>query len=144
LQLDTQTVDLSLAGATSYTVQLNGRRFDTTQKNLTLNLSPGMNRLAVSTDLDCQGVYEEEIFVSEKVQVYPNPTNGPLSVYVSGKDAKVEVTARSIDGSLVFNQVHEVGWKRTFDMDISSLNPGIYVLSITGETTSVSHKIIKN
>jgi hypothetical protein len=103
-----------------------------------------MNHLSVSTDLDCQGVYEEEIFVSEKVQVYPNPTKGPLSVYVSGTDAKVEVTARSINGSLFYNQVHEIGWKRTFDINLSSLNAGIYVLSITGETTSVSHKIIKN
>ena len=103
-----------------------------------------MNHLSVSTDLDCQGVYEEEIFVSEKVQVYPNPTKGPLSIYVSGTDAKVEVRARSIDGSLVYNQTHEIGWKRTFNMDLSSLNSGIYVLSIVGETTSVSHKIIKN
>ena len=46
LQLDTQTVDLSLSGASAYIVQLNGRRFDTSQKNLTLNLSPGMNRLS--------------------------------------------------------------------------------------------------
>jgi hypothetical protein len=29
-------------------------------------------------------------------------------------------------------------------MDLSSLNAGIYVLSITGETTNASHKIIKN
>jgi hypothetical protein len=135
---------LSLSGASAYTVQLNGKRFETIQKNLTLNLSPGLNRLSVSTDLDCQGVYEEEIFVSEKVQIYPNPTKGPLSIYVSGQDAEVEVTARSIDGSLVYNQAHEIGWKRTFDMDLSLLNPGIYMLSITGETTNVSHKIIKN
>ncbi len=144
LQLDTRTVDLSLSGASAYTVQLNERRFETIQKNLTLNLSPGLNRLAVSTDLDCQGVYEEEIFVSEKVQIYPNPTKGPLSIYVSGQDVEVEVMARSIDGSVFYNQAHEIGWKRTFDMDLSLLNPGIYVLSITGETTSVSHKIIKN
>ena len=78
------------------------------------------------------------------MQIYPNPTKGPLSVYVSGTDAEVHVTARSIDSSLVYNQTHEIGWKRTFDMDLTSLNPGIYVLSITGETTNVSHKIIKN
>jgi hypothetical protein len=144
LQLDTRSLDLSLAGASSYTIQLNNRRFDTNQKNLTLNLSPGMNRLSVSTDLECQGIYEEEFFVSEKVQVYPNPTKGPLSVYVSGNDAEVAIEARSLNGSLVYQKSHLVNWKRTLDLDLSSLQNGIYILSIQGETVDVTHKIIKN
>ena len=40
-------------------------------------------------DQECQGLYFEEIFVSEEVKVYPNPTNGPLQLYVSGLDNQV-------------------------------------------------------
>ena len=144
LQLDTSSLDLNLAGASLYSIQLNERRFETSQENLTLNLSPGMNRLLVSTDLECQGVYEEEFFLSEKVQVYPNPTKGPLSIYVSGKDSEVNVEVHSISGRTMYSNTYKVGWNRTFDVDLSSLNGGIYVLSISGNTTNVSHKIIKN
>jgi len=143
LQLDTRTIDLSLQGSSAYTIQLNNRRFDTSQRNLTLNLSPGMNRLSVSTGLECQGVYEEEIFVSEKIQVYPNPTNGPLSIYVAGNDRSVNIEIRSINGSIVYNKPHSVKWNRTLDIDVSSLQNGIYILSVIGETIDASHKIVK-
>ena len=108
-----------------------------------MNLSPGMNRLSVSTGLDCQGVYEEEIFVSEKIQVYPNPTNGPLSIYVAGNDRSVNIEIRSINGSIVYNNPHSVKWNRTLDIDVSSLQNGIYILSVIGETVDTSHKIVK-
>ena len=144
LQLDTRSLDLNLAGGSTYIIQLNNRRFDTAQKSLTLNLSPGMNRLIVSTDLDCQGNYEEEFFVSEKVQVYPNPTKGPLSIYVGGSDSKVDIQVRTLSGSEVYLNKYLIDYRRMVALNLSDLPDGLYLITVTGSTVNSTHKIVKN
>jgi len=144
LQLDTRSLDLNLAGASSYTVQLNNRRFDTTQRNLTLNLSPGMNHLTVYTGLDCQGTYEEEFFVSEKVQIYPNPTNGPLNIYVGGSDSEVDIQVRTLSGSEVYLNKYLIDYRRMVALNLSDLPDGLYLITVTGSTVNSTHKIVKN
>ena len=144
LQLDTRSLDLNLAGGSTYIIQLNNRRFDTAQKSLTLNLSPGINRLIVSTDLDCQGTYEEEFFVSEKVQVYPNPTKGPLSIYVGGSDSEVDIQVRTLSGSEVYLNKHLVDYRRMVALNLSDLPDGLYLITVTGSTVNSTHKIVKN
>jgi len=144
LQLDTRSLDLNLVGGSTYIIQLNNRRFDTAQKSLTLNLSPGMNRLIVSTDLDCQGTYEEEFFVSEKVQIYPNPTNGPLNIYVGGSDSEVDIQVRTLSGSEVYLNKYMIDYRRMVALNLSDLPDGLYLITVTGSTVNSTHKIVKN
>jgi hypothetical protein len=143
LQVDTKSLELNLAGAAEYHVQLNSTRFSTRENYLTLNLRPGMNRLTVSTDLGCQGIYEEEFFVSEKVQVYPNPTSGPLNIYVAGIDPEVNVQVKSIGGIEVYRKTLSVDSRRKLGINLSDLTAGLYIISLQGPTVNTSHKIIK-
>ena len=103
-----------------------------------------MNRLIVSTDLDCQGTYEEEFFVSEKVQVYPNPTKGPLSIYVGGSDSEVSIQVRTLSGSEVYLNKHLVDYRRMVALNLSDLPDGLYLITVTGSTVNSTHKIVKN
>ena len=140
---NTRTVDLSLRGAKQYQVTLNGKPITTEKSTITLPLVAGNNILQVRTDLECQGVYFEEIFVSEEVKVYPNPTKGPLQLYVGGADRSVNVQVTSLQGSSVLNTTLEVGSRRIGTIDISNLTSGMYIVTLKSATVNTSHKIIK-
>ena len=140
---NTRTVDLSLRGAKQYQVTLNGKPITTENSTITLPLVAGNNILQVRTDLECQGVYFEEIFVSEKVKVYPNPTKGPLQLYVGGSDRRVNVQVISLQGSSVLDITLEVGSRRFSTIDISKLSSGVYIVTLKSATVNTSHKIIK-
>ena len=140
----TRTVDLSLRGAKQYQVTLNGKPITTEKSNITLPLVAGNNILQVRTDLECQGVYFEEIFVSEEVKVYPNPTSGPLQLYIGGTDRSVTVQVTSLQGSSVMNTTLEVGSRRFGTIDLSNLSSGVYIVTLKSATVNTSHKIIKD
>ena len=144
IDLANRSVDLSLKGSTSYNVLLNGAVIKTTASNLSLDLKPGMNYLSISTDLDCQGTYFEEIFVSENVLAYPNPTDGMVQLYIGGSDDTVTLNVYDISSQNIISKSFEVSSSRVIETDISRFKTGIYFFVLDGKTIKTTHKIIKN
>ena len=137
-------VSLNLSGDGPYRINLNNTEIETIKNRIELPLEPGLNRLGVSTDLDCQGSYFEEIFVSEKVIVYPNPTTGPIQLYMGGLDQRAQLRIRNLQGQLLYNQLLVIPNNRVIEYDLSLYPSGVYLLEITGETLSNQLKVIKN
>jgi hypothetical protein len=140
----TRTIDLNLKGSKEYRVTLNGKPLVTQKQALTLPLMAGKNTIEVRTDLQCQGIYFDEIFVSEEVKVYPNPTSGPLQLYVGGSDRNVNLSVTSLQGSTVYSTDLSVGASRFSAIDLSHLSSGVYIVSLKSATVNTSHKIIKD
>ena len=144
IDLANRSVDLSLKGSTSYNILLNGAVIKTTASNLSLDLKPGMNYLSISTDLDCQGTYFEEIFVSEDVLAYPNPTEGMVQLYIGGSDDTVTLNIYDINSQNIISKSFEVSSSRVIETDISRFKTGMYFFVLDGKTIKTTHKIIKN
>tara|TARA_R110002072_G_scaffold295520_1_gene466538 strand:- start:2533 stop:6189 length:3657 start_codon:yes stop_codon:yes gene_type:complete len=144
IDLANRSVDLSLKGSTSYNILLNGAVIKTTASNLLLDLKPGMNYLSISTDLDCQGTYFEEIFVSEDVLAYPNPTDGMVQLYIGGTDDTVTLNVYDISSQNIISKSFEVSSSRVIETNISRFKTGIYFFVLDGKTIKTTHKIIKN
>jgi len=144
IDLGNRSVDLSLNGSTSYNILLNGEIIKTTESNLSLDLKPGMNYISISTDLDCQGTYFEEIFVSEDVLAYPNPTDGMVQLYIGGTDDTVTLNVYDISSQNIISKSFEVSSSRVIEADISRFKTGIYFFVLDGKTIKTTHKIIKN
>ena len=144
IDLANRSVDLSLKGSTSYNILLNGAVIKTSTSNLSLELKPGMNYLSISTDLDCQGTYFEEIFVSEDVLAYPNPTDGMVQLYIGGSDNTVTLNVYDINSQNIISKSFEVSSSRVIEADISRFKTGIYFFVLDGKTIKIAHKIIKN
>ena len=144
IDLANRSVDLSLKGSTSYNIILSGAVIKTTASNLSLDLKPGMNYLSISTDLDCQGTYFEEIFVSEDVLAYPNPTDGMVQLYIGGSDDTVTLNIYDINSQNIISKSFEVSSSRVIETDISRFKTGIYFFVLDGKTIKTTHKIIKN
>ena len=139
-----KSVTINMEGSNRYTVKLNGKISVIDSNSSELELKTGVNFLEVYTDKECQGVYTKEIFVSEEVQYYPNPTRGALQVFVSGEDTKINISISGVGGYCYSDQLRSVSSSRKIDVDLSSFNKGVYIIQIQGPTVSKSFKIIKN
>ena len=137
-------VNLTLSGADLYYIEHNGEVVTTSKSSVDINLKTGQNSIKVSTDYECQGTYFENIFISEKVAVFPNPTSGHIQVYVNGADTKVEMSLFDVLGNLQMSSTKNVSSNRTVDLDITNLSGGVYFLSLNSDTVHESIKIIKN
>ncbi|MBT8295922.1 MAG: T9SS type A sorting domain-containing protein, partial [Gramella sp.] len=138
-----QQITLKLDGADRYFVTINEKLLVTSESQITLDLGSGSNRIYVNTDLDCQGSFFEEIFVSEEVAYYPNPTQGYLQVFVSGGDKEVNVQIFGSTGNLLSRSTREVSANRVIELDINHRSSGLYIVRLKGETVDKTFKVIK-
>ncbi|MEX1383153.1 pectinesterase family protein, partial [Lutibacter sp.] len=139
----TNIVTYSLSGATSYNIVHNGKLMTSSKSQVDLVLNKGLNTVKISTDAECQGKFSEEIFISEEVVVFPNPTKGFVQVYVNGADASVNVTLSDLSGKQFISLVKEVSGNRIIDLDLTNYPKGVYFLVLNSKTVRKSIKLIK-
>ena len=138
-----QALDLQIDGATEYYVELNGVLQTRRGSRISLALQKGMNRVKIYTDLDCQGVIEEEVFVSEKLEYAPNPVQDNLNLYVGGSDSEVKLTITDLNGVLIETREVRVPAGRIYTMNMSRYTEGVYILTAEGVTVRKTIKVVK-
>ena len=143
MNVDRGTINYEVSGAESYRVSFNGREMLVSEPNIEFNLRPGLNRIKLYTDFSCQGYFEEEIFVSENVTLYPNPTTGPVQLYVSGKDRNVQLSVRNTMGQTVHAETLDVPYNRVVHFNLGRQPAGVYFMNLEGETIRKQLKVIK-
>ena len=99
--------------------------------------------ITITTDLDCQGIIEREVFISEDILYYPNPTKGEVDVYVHGEDSKVMMTVFSSKGDLIFSREQAIKSTRKTDLDLGGVPAGTYLVTLDGPTVRKTFKIVK-
>ena len=138
------TTNIELEGANSYHIEVNGTEHDVRGNNFTAALRTGINNIKVSTDKNCQGLVEKQVFLSEEIQYYPNPTIKDVNVHVSGKDKRVLVSVYSIKGELIYSREQEIkDFSRLTEIDLASQITGTYVVVMESETVKKVFKIVK-
>jgi hypothetical protein len=141
---DNKTTSIQLSGSTNYNVDINGERFKVSGNNFTTTLPTGLNIIRVSTGLDCQGIVEEEVFISEDIMYYPNPTQRDVNVHVSGEDTIVMVSVFSQKGDLIYRKEQEIkDFSRFTEIDLSLQITGTYIVVMEGKTVRKTFKIVK-
>jgi hypothetical protein len=138
-----QALDLQIDGATEYYVELNGVLQTRRGSRISLALQKGMNRVKIYTDLDCQGVIEEEVFVSEKLEYAPNPVVDNLNLYVGGTDTEVSLTITDLNGVVIERRTVRVPASRIYSMNMSRYTEGVYILKAEGATVRKTIKVVK-
>lgn len=137
-------MSLSLDGAEQYRIQLNGKLTTTTQSKVVLDLETGMNRIMVSTDSDCQGIFYDEVFLSEEVVLYPNPTRGHLKAYINGTDKTINVTLINSRGQEFPSGEMTIPSDRMLEINLSNFKDGVYFLVLKSSTVNRTLKVIKS
>jgi 1,4-alpha-glucan branching enzyme len=140
---DTRKTSIQLSGSSTYTVDINGERYDVKGDRFNTTLPSGLSIITISTDLDCQGIIEREVFISEDILYYPNPTLGDVNVYVNGQDTKVMMTVFSAKGDLIFSREQDIQSTRKTDLDLGGVPAGTYLVTLDGPTVRKTFKIVK-
>ncbi len=136
-------LNIKLCGSDTYFVNLNGDQKESAQSKIELPLIKGLNSLRITTNKDCQGAYNEEIFLSEEVSVSPNPTPGPVKIYIPGNDSVVEVKINNMMGSMILQTNQTIPYTRMLDLDLSNLSAGTYLIKLSGNTVRTVSKLVK-
>ncbi|MGB5170346.1 MAG: reprolysin-like metallopeptidase [Eudoraea sp.] len=133
---------LFMEGASLFNVELNGVMQQVSTSELVLNLKAGLNTLKVSSELACQGVYNETIFVADEPSVYPNPVRTFLTISLGSEEEWVDIMIYASDGRLIKNQRRSINGER-FEISFETLPEGVYYLNIQGLFGKKAFKIIK-
>ena len=137
------SVNVNLKGAENYFITLNGRSTETADSRINLPLVKGLNTLRVTTSKDCQGVFNQEIFLSEETNIFPNPTIGPVNIYIPGNDTQVDIIVNSINGTPQLQTTQNIPISRMLELDLSQLTTGSYLVKMSGNTVRSTSKLIK-
>ena len=141
---DNRTTSIQLTGSKDYNIDVNGERFKVTDDNFTTSLPTGLSIIKISTDLDCQGVIEREIFISEDIHFYPNPTKDDVNVHVGGEDTEINVSVFSEKGDLIYRREQQVkDMSRLTEIDLSLQITGTYIVVLESKTVRKTFKIVK-
>ncbi len=142
LSPDGAEVTLTLTGSDYYNVEWNGTPMIVIGPEITLTAKNGTNSLKVSTDLPCQGVYEEQIFHSDRPILYPNPFINVTQIFLGRELVELQVTLHDGNGRLVSQEtMHLHGTEAT--LDLTGLQSGLYFVSIIGKDVKATFKVIK-
>ena len=138
-----KSMSFSLDGSDRYTIVHNGveRVFDIS--NPEIPLKKGVNFIEVKTDKPCQGTYTEEVFISEKVEFYPNPTIDVVNLYIHGKDKTVDLKIVDRDGNIVGTSCRNIQSNRKIQVNLGQYPKGVYLVQCKGETVQKTIKIIR-
>lgn len=135
-------VVLSMEGGYVYTVSLNGKTLRTEKSEITLDLSTGKNDVKVSTDQTCQGVYEDQFFISNGPTAFPNPLVSITRLFLGAVEAQLTIAIFSADGQLVKEDMYTPNGNQV-DLDFTGLPPGMYIVKFEGENNRGTTKVIK-
>lgn len=145
LDKDNNVLSLQLKGADYYNIQINDELYLASTDAFELKLDQSVNKLKVTTNIDCQGMFEETIMLTDKASVYPNPIMDAGTVSVDlGLDTngKMNVQVFDLNGKLYLAMVTEAQYGK-FDIDLSGYADGMYLVKVSGEGTAHEFKIIK-
>ncbi|RYE23652.1 MAG: T9SS type A sorting domain-containing protein [Sphingobacteriales bacterium] len=135
---------LQLEGSTSYRIDVNGQIITTTQQEILVPLVKGNNIVKISSDLNCQGVITKTFLTSNVISLYPNPVKNVLNITTGTNESNnVKVDIHALDGRLVHTSLQRAEYGQV-SVDLSKLNKGLYVLTLTVGNSKTVHKIIKD
>ncbi|RKS95130.1 putative secreted protein (Por secretion system target) [Flavobacterium limicola] len=77
------------------------------------------------------------------MRVYPNPSNGNITVRINNYNGLVAVKVVDLNGRIVYSE-DKVAFSNEKSFDLSQLSAGIYMIDITGEGLKYVEKIIIN
>jgi Cadherin domain/FG-GAP-like repeat/NHL repeat/Calx-beta domain len=137
------SIKLDMSGASKYNVSINGETEVVYSNVFSKVLNTGLNKIVVTTDLACQGTFTREVFISEEVVTYPNPTTGIFHVNIPGRDTEVHVLVNSISLNTMLDQRVQIPVSRQVELDLTQMPMGTYVIQLVGESVRKTVKVVK-
>jgi hypothetical protein len=139
---NTNFIDLTLAGSSTYTIELNGKQYNTKLPFISLPLEKGNNNIKIYTDIPCQGVISKNIEGFSPLLVYPNPFLDILKIDLREISSNSKIVITDIAGKTVYSGTNtNIGG--IFEINLTHLNPGAYYVQIITNDVVITNKVLK-
>jgi hypothetical protein len=102
------------------------------------------SRTCVTTDTVAINVSDGnavEDFLMEGVSIYPNPTNGILSIDFINTYNNARIRIINVTGQVVYSK-YQGTLSGVKTLDLGGFEKGIYILSIKGDNINLTYKVI--
>lgn len=124
-------------------VSVNGNIWETTESEFSVTLEDGSSNIAVTTEKDCQGIFEKQITLNEKILVYPNPVKNNLYINVGRNSSEPAlIQMHDIGGKLILSRTLGATYG-LISLDVAFVPSGIYTIRLTDRQGTHNFKIIK-
>ena len=135
------TISLKLEGASKYYIKLNDKKYTTNRTTVKLPITKEINKIEISTDIECQGLYSETVKVENNIKIYPNPIINEFLTVKFGMNKEIRYIIQLFD--VAGNLIYSAKANESKDIDFSYFPKGLYILKITKGETTFNYKIIK-
>ena len=138
-----ETLQLEISGEPPYIVELNGTMVqETTENNISITLLSGINTVKVTSEFECRGVFEKEVFISDAPVIFPNPTNDLITIQTILQDQDINVYIYALGGRLMRQEaISVIGFD--FELNVSELSSGLYYMVLESDTSIRASKFLK-
>lgn len=134
---------MNLEGSDLYNVELNGIVTQTKSSSITLDLKQGSNQIKVSTNLPCQGVFEDQLFLMDEPVVFPNPFEEEVNMFINNGPDTINAQIFNYVGQLISHKDYTLD-SNEIKINFTGLPSGIYILKFKGEGINSNFKVVKN
>jgi hypothetical protein len=139
---NTNFIDLTLAGSSSYTIELNGKQYKTNLSFVSFPLEKGNNNIKVYTDIPCQGVITKNIDGFSALLVYPSPFTDILKIDLREILSNSKIVITNIAGKTVYSGLNnDIGG--ILEINLTHLIPGAYYVQIITNDLVITNKVLK-
>jgi hypothetical protein len=136
-------VTYNLSGSSSYNVTLNGQIKKYFSNEITLNLEAGQNVISIATDMDCQGKFEQTIFLGDQIVFYPNPVIDYVTLFIPGTEQEITITTMSLSASTKEVVKLRLDASRMAKINLNSYASGFYLVRVKSDQFEETIKVIK-
>ena len=135
---------MTINGGDLYYITLNDETFITSESEVELTLSKGVNKLSIRTNKECQGIYEKTFVINSEPILYPNPVQNNTLFINTGliETSAVPIEIYDVSGKLIVSKTY-YPTSNNLEVDVSSIANGFFVLKITTTEKTYNYKIIK-
>ena len=133
-----------MAGAPSYTINVNGDISNTTSQEVTITLTENTTHIKITTETECQGIFEETVVLNEDFLVYPNPFDSHIKIQLpTAITGTLEASIFSSSGMRVHQGKYEVT-NGILTIDTTKLTTSaLYYLRLDTLEKSIAFKVLK-
>lgn len=143
IDTSSKSINLKLSNGKSYYITINNELFTTSEDEITLKLTSGKNSIHISTEKECQGVFEKTILLADAFIVYPNPFEDFLFINI-GNDTSKMASVKVLDTHGKLMQVRYLPVSNgTIVIDGRHMVSGVYIVNVATATNKSSFKIVK-
>ena len=105
------------------------------------------NEIDICPDTSSDAIVDEngcEIIISEKIEFYPNPSDGKITLILPLELDVTSIQIFNIDGNKLIDFFHRVNkLSREIKLDLSQYPTGVYFINLSAENLKETIKLIK-